>query len=283
MKRDRRLTLADRLASGAEGGRRRYFGTDGVRGVVGETLTGDLVERLGRAATSWAGRGRVLVGRDTRASGPSSRPRSREASCPPAASPCSEGCCRPRRSRCSRRISASSCPPPTTLPSTTASRSSTVTGTSCPTRTSSRSRRCWTFPAAVAAQSSTPTTPSEGYVEHILEHFGTDLTGLRIAVDCANGAFSHIAPAVFEQLGADVTAIATDPDGSNINVGCGATDLSLLRIGRRGGLVRPRGGVRRRRRPHACRRRDRSARRRRPGRWPSQPCTPASSSSPSPR
>src|SRR5947199_10573893 len=49
---------------------RRYFGTDGVRGVVGETLTPELVERLGRAATVWSGRGRVFVGRDTRGSGP---------------------------------------------------------------------------------------------------------------------------------------------------------------------------------------------------------------------
>src|SRR5207253_8296719 len=49
---------------------RRYFGTDGVRGVVGETLTAELVEQLGRAATTWSGRGRVFVGRDTRASGP---------------------------------------------------------------------------------------------------------------------------------------------------------------------------------------------------------------------
>src|SRR5437870_11179930 len=48
---------------------RRYFGTDGVRGVVGEALTSDLVERLGRAATVWSGRGRVFVGRDTRRSG----------------------------------------------------------------------------------------------------------------------------------------------------------------------------------------------------------------------
>nr|MBA3427248.1 phosphoglucosamine mutase [Actinomycetota bacterium] len=49
---------------------RRYFGTDGVRGVVGEDLTVELVERLGRAATLWSGRGRVFIGRDTRASGP---------------------------------------------------------------------------------------------------------------------------------------------------------------------------------------------------------------------
>src|ERR1044071_9328035 len=48
---------------------RQYFGTDGVRGVVGEDLTAELVERLGRAATLWSGRGRIFVGRATRASG----------------------------------------------------------------------------------------------------------------------------------------------------------------------------------------------------------------------
>ena len=48
---------------------RNYFGTDGVRGIVGEFVTEDLVERLGRASALWSGRGRVFVGRDTRASG----------------------------------------------------------------------------------------------------------------------------------------------------------------------------------------------------------------------
>src|SRR5437763_12457998 len=48
---------------------RRYFGTDGVRGIVGEFLTAELVERLGKACALWSGGGRVFVGRDTRASG----------------------------------------------------------------------------------------------------------------------------------------------------------------------------------------------------------------------
>ena len=67
---DRRAVNSDVLAP--DGGRhsRRWFGTDGVRGIVGESLTEELVERLGRAATLWSGRGRVLVGRDTRGSGP---------------------------------------------------------------------------------------------------------------------------------------------------------------------------------------------------------------------
>ena len=49
---------------------RRYFGTDGVRGIVGESLTPELVERLGRASALWSRGGRVFVGRDTRGSGP---------------------------------------------------------------------------------------------------------------------------------------------------------------------------------------------------------------------
>jgi phosphoglucosamine mutase len=69
---------------------------------------------------------------------------------------------------------------------------------------------------------------ADGYVDHVVAHFGSDLSGLRIAVDCANGAFSAIAPGVFERLGADVTTVAASPDGTNINVGCGATDLALL-------------------------------------------------------
>src|SRR5512133_3280854 len=49
---------------------RRYFGTDGVRGIVGKDLTSELVERLGKAATLWSKGGPVFVGRDTRGSGP---------------------------------------------------------------------------------------------------------------------------------------------------------------------------------------------------------------------
>src|SRR5258708_38463424 len=48
---------------------RKYFGTDGVRGVVGEFITPELVERLGRAAATWTGASKVFIGRDTRASG----------------------------------------------------------------------------------------------------------------------------------------------------------------------------------------------------------------------
>jgi phosphoglucosamine mutase len=51
---------------------------------------------------------------------------------------------------------------------------------------------------------------------------------MRIAVDCANGAYARLAPQAFEQLGASVVAVGNDPDGTNINVGCGATDMRAL-------------------------------------------------------
>ncbi|MDP9232725.1 MAG: phosphoglucosamine mutase, partial [Actinomycetota bacterium] len=69
---------------------------------------------------------------------------------------------------------------------------------------------------------------TDSYLEHIVERFGSDLSGLSIVVDCANGAYSGIAPPAFERLGAQVTTIGSDPDGTNINVGCGATDLRAL-------------------------------------------------------
>jgi phosphoglucosamine mutase len=69
---------------------------------------------------------------------------------------------------------------------------------------------------------------TDSYLEHVLERFGSDLTGLRVGVDCANGAYAGLAPKAFEQLGATVTAIGDSPNGTNINVGCGATDLRAL-------------------------------------------------------
>ena len=68
---------------------------------------------------------------------------------------------------------------------------------------------------------------ADRYGALICERFGRPLEGLRVAVDCANGALSDIAPTVFERLGASVTAIGVN-GGGEINSGCGATDLSLL-------------------------------------------------------
>ncbi|MDZ7784190.1 MAG: phosphoglucosamine mutase [Halioglobus sp.] len=57
---------------------------------------------------------------------------------------------------------------------------------------------------------------------------GFSLRGLRIAVDCAHGATYHIAPKVLDELGADVVAMGVEPDGFNINQGVGSTDIAAL-------------------------------------------------------
>jgi phosphoglucosamine mutase len=68
------------------------------------------------------------------------------------------------------------------------------------------------------------------YIEFCKSTFPTrlDLKGLRIVVDCAHGAAYHVAPHVFHELGADVIPIGVSPDGFNINDGCGATHPSAL-------------------------------------------------------
>ena len=55
------------------------------------------------------------------------------------------------------------------------------------------------------------------------------LTGLRVVVDCAHGAASEVAPSLLRRAGADVIAIGAEPDGENINDGCGSTHLDVLR------------------------------------------------------
>lgn len=66
------------------------------------------------------------------------------------------------------------------------------------------------------------------YVDFLKTTIGADLTGLKVVLDCANGAAYKIAPRVYRELGAEVTAIGTDPDGVNINDNIGSTHPELL-------------------------------------------------------
>jgi phosphoglucosamine mutase len=71
----------------------------------------------------------------------------------------------------------------------------------------------------------------DGYVEHLVGALGPRrLDGLRVVLDCANGAAIEVAPAAFERLGADVVVIGDHPDGCNINDRCGATHPEPLRL-----------------------------------------------------
>ena len=66
------------------------------------------------------------------------------------------------------------------------------------------------------------------YIDHLLSAVSTPLAGLKIIVDCANGASSLVAPLVYQKAGATVVAIHHAPDGWNINEGCGSTHLEDL-------------------------------------------------------
>jgi len=70
---------------------------------------------------------------------------------------------------------------------------------------------------------------SERYLFHLLNTLTTNLSGLKIVVDCANGASSRVAPKAYARAGAEVIAISHEPNGWNINEDCGSTHLANLK------------------------------------------------------
>ncbi len=209
---------------------RTYFGTDGVRGVVGDTLTPELVERLGRAATLWAAARRVFVGRDTRGSGPELEDALVRGIVSGGATAILGGVLPTPAVALSGLdlgvvISASHNPPEYNGVKFFDSRGHKLSDAA-----EEEIEGLLDAPHAAELGSVEQTDEPAGfYIDHVVDKFGSDLEGMRIAVDCANGAYSAIAPNVFEQLGADVRAFFDRPDGKNINVGCGATDTAALR------------------------------------------------------
>jgi phosphoglucosamine mutase len=207
---------------------RRYFGTDGVRGIVGQDLTTDLVERLGRAATVWSGRGRIFVGRDTRASGPELE----------------DALARGIASAGGSAVVAGVLPTPA-VALLTLDLGCVITASHNPPEYNGvkffnrdgqklsdgeeeEIEALLDVPPTGGGEIDEVGVATDSYLEHVVDRFGTDLSGLKIGVDCANGAYSGLAPKAFTDLGAEVTAIGNDPDGTNINVDCGATDLRAL-------------------------------------------------------
>jgi phosphoglucosamine mutase len=207
---------------------RRYFGTDGVRGIVGQDLTPQLVERLGRAAAYWSGGGRIFIGRDTRASG-------LELERVLADGIASAG---------GNAVVAGVLPTPAVALLTldlgcviTASHNPPEyngvkffdrDGQKLPDSSEEEIEALLDRAAVGGGTIDEVGVATDSYLEHVVERFGSDLSGMHVAVDCANGAYSGVAPKAFEQLGARTTTIGDEPNGNNINVGCGATDLRAL-------------------------------------------------------
>jgi phosphoglucosamine mutase len=87
----------------------------------------------------------------------------------------------------------------------------------------------WDRPlGAQVGRITTNTDAVQVYMDHVLSTVRTPLEGIRVVVDCANGAASQIAPEVYRRAGAEVIAIHAEPDGININEQCGSTHMEDL-------------------------------------------------------
>ena len=227
---------------------RRYFGTDGVRATVGTfPMTPDFVMLLGQAAgrvlrrTSPDGRATVLIGKDTRVSG-----YMLEASlqagfssagvdvvlCGPIPTPAVAYLTRALRLTAGVVISASHNPF-----RDNGIKFFSAQGTKLPDAVEleieAEIDKGFLCEASEGLGKARRLNDAEGrYIEFCKSTFpqGADLRGLKLYLDCANGAAYHVAPAVFHELGADVVADAVNPDGLNINDGVGATHTDDLAI-----------------------------------------------------
>ena len=226
---------------------RRYFGTDGVRGLVGEApITPDFVMKLGQAAgrvlRRHAASGqhvRVLIGKDTRVSGYMLEAALQAGFssagvdvvlCGPIPTPAIAYLTRAQRADAGVVISASHNPY-----HDNGIKFFSAFGTKFPDEVeleieaeldkgfdcveSKDLGKVWRLKDAAGRYIEFCKSTIDGSV---------DLKGLRILVDCANGAGYHVAPAVYHELGADVVAIGDQPDGFNINDGVGATHTEML-------------------------------------------------------
>ncbi len=215
---------------------RKLFGTDGVRGEAGTFLTAELATALGRAATASleAKRPQVLIVRDTRESGPMLES-ALAAGIAAAGGDALLGGVLPTPAAAilvkrlgldlAAVVSASHNPY-----RDNGIKFFSAHGTKLDDGTEAR------MESLVEAESD-PVEPGqvrelngglEDYLRALEAAFPLDLSGHTVMLDCANGATFRAAPAIFERLGATVEAIAVEPDGRNINDGCGSTHLDAL-------------------------------------------------------
>jgi phosphoglucosamine mutase len=223
---------------------RKYFGTDGVRGTVGESpMTPDFVLRLGYAAgrvlSGQAKSPAVIIGKDTRISGymiESALEAGFSAAgvdvhmCGPVSTPAVAYLTRALRLSAGVVISASHNPY-----ADNGIKFFSADGFKLPDQTE----------AAIEAEMEKPMGCNASarlgkvrrredaggrYIEFCKSTFPAelDLKGLKVVIDCAHGAAYNIAPHVFHELGADVASIGVKPDGFNINEGVGATKPAAL-------------------------------------------------------
>jgi phosphoglucosamine mutase len=212
----------------------RLFGTDGVRGVAGVDLTAELAAGLGRASVvvlgrHGAGNPSIVVARDPRESGSwledalvdgileagGDVVRAGVVPTPAVAFLTSD-----LGAAAGVVISASHNPP-----EDNGIKFFGADGTKLPDELEDEMEAVLSVdpsPATGRGRSRDLPDVGERYLAHLTAAAGAGLGGLTIVVDCANGSASSLAPEAFRRLGATVHAIHADPDGRNINVGCGA-------------------------------------------------------------
>jgi phosphoglucosamine mutase len=213
----------------------RLFGTDGVRGVAGTDLTRDLAYRLGRTAVAVLGRHGAtqpptfVVGRDTRESGAWLEDALTEgildaggdvllAGIEP--TPAIAFMTVDLEASSGVVISASHNPP-----ADNGIKFFSREGMKLPDHLEDEIEADLTRvdpPGTARGVVAEIPEGRERYLHHLEAAADARLDGMRIVVDCANGAASNVAPEILRRLGAEVIAINAEPDGRNINVGCGA-------------------------------------------------------------
>jgi phosphoglucosamine mutase len=222
---------------------RRYFGTDGIRGRVGQwPITPEFVLKLGWAVgrvLAKRGTGKVLIGKDTRISGymfESVLESGLSAAgidthlLGPMPTPAIAYLTRTLRAQAGIVISASHNPY-----YDNGIKFFSAQGTKLPDHMElaieeELEQPMTTVDSAVLGKAIRVVDAPGRYIEFCKSTVSSEvnLTGLKIVVDCANGATYHIAPNVFRELGAEVVEIGVEPNGLNINDGCGATHPQVL-------------------------------------------------------
>ncbi len=224
---------------------KRYFGTDGIRGKVGQTpITPDFMLKLGWAAgkvfTQGGNRSKILIGKDTRISGYMFEA-ALEAGLTaagvdinltgPMPTPAIAYLTRTLRAQAGIVISASH-----NSFEDNGIKFFSDNGTKLPDEIelaieAELSKALTTVAPKFLGKASRIDDARGRYIEFCKSTVGSRLTlsGLKVVVDCANGATYDIAPAVLSELGADVVSIGTDPNGLNINDKIGSTSPAALK------------------------------------------------------
>ena len=222
---------------------RKYFGTDGIRGKVGQyPITPDFMLKLGWAAGHVLARstgGKVLIGKDTRISGymfESALEAGLAAAgvdillLGPMPTPAVAYLTRTLHADAGIVISASHNPY-----GDNGIKFFSADGTKLPDEVelaieAELEKPMELVPSADLGKAQRLVDAGGRYIEFCKSRFpkNLDLKGVKIVVDCANGATYHVAPSVLRELGATVHVIGAEPDGLNINVDCGSTYPQLL-------------------------------------------------------